>query len=168
LLRVMLALALISPTLAQLAAPYFAVPFLLGGAATALGYRRITRQAGEQPPAPQNPLEFKASIAMAALFQVVFYVMYWIQSAWGDRGVLASGAVLGLTDMDALTLSLARGEAGIPLSLAIQALVIGMISNTVLKTAVCLALGRGSFRRIAAGGLTLIGVGLASSLLLFR
>ena len=168
LLRVTIAVALINPALAQMAIPYFALPFLLGGTATALGFRRIKQKPAVEPPAPTNPLEFKASIVMAALFQGVFYLMYWLRTTWGDPGVLASGAVLGLTDMDALTLSLAREAAGIPAQVAVQALVIGMISNTVLKTVVCLALGRGSFRGMAAGGLALIGVGLVASLILFR
>lgn len=166
LVRVTVALALINPALARMTAPYFAIPFLLGGITTLLGYRRLNRKNSEELLASRNPLEFKASIAMAVMFQAVFYLMHWLRTMWGEPGVLASGAVLGFADMDALTISLGRTASGISPQIAVQALVIGMLSNTVLKTAVSLFMGKGRFRWLAAGGLVLIGVALAVSLAL--
>ena len=166
--RVTVALALLNPEMAKAAAPYFAIPFVLAAFAMAVGYLRLRKRSTDVPYNPANPLEFKASIAMAALFQAVFYALYWLRQVFGDVGLLASGAVLGLTDMDALTISMARGVAGIPVAVAVQALVIGMLSNTVLKTAVALVLGSGGFRWRAAGGLAVIGLGLIASLIAFR
>jgi uncharacterized membrane protein (DUF4010 family) len=82
--------------------------------------------------------------------------------------LLASGAIFGLTDVDALTISMARGLPGVSLETAAQALSIGVLSNTALKATVALSLGSGSFRWLAAGGLTLIGIGLVISLVLLR
>jgi uncharacterized membrane protein (DUF4010 family) len=166
-LRVLVATAVLNPALAQTAVRYFAFPFLLGTVATVAGLRRKTGS-GALPEGQANPLQFLASIEMAALFQGVFYVMSWLQSAWGEPGLLASGAIFGLTDVDALTISMARGLPGVSLETAAQALSIGVLSNTALKATVALSLGSGSFRWLAAGGLTLIGIGLVISLVLLR
>ncbi len=168
LVRVLAAVALLNPGMARLALPVLVLPLLLGGAATTIGYLRLERKTAEAPQQVQNPLQFKASIAMAAMFQGVFYLMYWLRQAWGDPGVLASGAILGLTDMDALTISLARGAAGISPEIAVEALIIGMLSNTALKTAVSLSLGSPAFRWRAAGGLAWIAASLVGSLFLLR
>ena len=44
---------------------------------------------------------------MAVLFQLVLYGASGAQSYIGSAGVMVSGFVLGLTDVDALTLSMA-------------------------------------------------------------
>ncbi|MGH9555061.1 MAG: DUF4010 domain-containing protein [Terriglobales bacterium] len=68
----------------------------------------------------------------------------------------------GLTDIDALTISMARSTAsGAPLEVAAQAIVIGVISNSVLKT---LVLGRGKFRLQAGGVLLAMTMALVASL----
>ena len=64
---------------------------------------------------------------MAALFQVVLMVVHLANRMWGDSGVLTSAAVLGLTDVDALTMSMARGVRGTAsLDLAARAIAIGV------------------------------------------
>jgi uncharacterized membrane protein (DUF4010 family) len=164
-LRVLVATAVLNPPLAQVAVRFFAVPFLVGAVITTAGIHRRAKSA-TLPSEPANPLQFWASLEMAVLFQGVFYAMYWLRGIWGEPGLLASGAIFGLTDMDALTISMARGLPGVSPEVAAQALSIGVISNTVLKAAVSLLLGAGRFRWIAAGGLALIGTCLALSVYL--
>ncbi|HRP08788.1 MAG TPA: DUF4010 domain-containing protein, partial [Gemmatimonadales bacterium] len=77
----------------------------------------------------------------------------------GDQGVLLTSSLLGLTDTDALTVSMARfggGEGG-PTTLAARAIAVGLISNTVFKLALALALGSPTYRRYAGAGLALMG-----------
>lgn len=80
----------------------------------------------------------------------------------GGAGLVASGAVLGLTDVDALILSMAR-LTGEPL--AGLALLAGVVSNGVLKTAVAVGMGGGRFRRWAGAGLALLAIASAAGLL---
>jgi uncharacterized membrane protein (DUF4010 family) len=162
-LRILAATAVLNLALALAALRYFAIPFLLGALATLAGLSRKP-ESSEIPSQPANPLQFWASIQMVGLFQCVFYLMYWMQSMWGETGLFASGAILGLTDMDALTISMARGLPGIAPETAAQALSIGVLSNTALKALVALLIGKGQFRWFASGGLALIGTGLALSI----
>jgi len=173
-LRVLVAVMVLHPPLSFHLLPYIAAPFLLGTLAVAWGYRRATTStAAAQLKAPSNPLQFASALQMALLFQAVLFGVYLVREKWGEAGLLVSGAVLGLTDMDALTISMARGAAAaegvrVPLEVAAQAISIGILSNTALKLGLATALGTSRFRRITAAGLALIGVALALSLALLR
>jgi uncharacterized membrane protein (DUF4010 family) len=166
-LRVLLASAILNPALARMVLPYFVAPVLFGLIATVAGVHR-REQPGTAPQAPANPLQVWASIQMAVIFQAVFYGVYWLQQQWGSRGVLAFGALLGLADMDALTISMARGASGVPPEIAAQALAVGILSDTLLKAVIALTVGTGRYRWRAVGGLLLLEIALGASFLLLR
>jgi uncharacterized membrane protein (DUF4010 family) len=98
-------------------------------------------------------------------FQAVLLLIPVVREAWGVRGVLASAGVLGLTDVDALTYAMTQlaggGEAA---ALGAQGIAIGILSNTGLKLALAMSLGRGEFRTIAAAGLVALGLASGSGL----
>jgi len=165
-LRVLVATATLNSALAAAAAPYFVVPFVVGVAATAAIWR-LGGQVEDKEPEVRNPLQFWNSIQMAVVFQIVLYLMHWFHGKFGDRGLLATGAILGLTDVDALTLSMARGIQATDWSVAAQALSVGILSNTCLKAAVALILGKGRFRLLTAAGLGAIGAAIVISILIF-
>jgi uncharacterized membrane protein (DUF4010 family) len=104
---------------------------------------------------------------MVVLFQVVLMVVHVARGYWGAAGVLTSAAVLGLTDVDALVATMARGMAAkAPLRVAALAIAIGAVTNTFLKMSLALILGNGTFRKIAGGTLALMLAGGAASLFL--
>jgi uncharacterized membrane protein (DUF4010 family) len=166
-LRVFIATATLNPLLARAVAPFFAAPFVLGIILTAISWRKKHKTLDTESEL-KNPLQFWSSVQMALLFQAVLYLVHWFEDSFGNQGLLASGAILGFTDVDALTISMARGLQTTDWNIAAQALCVGILSNTVLKGIVAVALGAGRFRWIVAGGLVLIGVALAASLLLLR
>jgi uncharacterized membrane protein (DUF4010 family) len=91
---------------------------------------------------------------MAALFQIVLMAVHLASRIWGEAGVLTTAAVLGLTDVDALTMSMARGMSGAaPLELAARAIAIGIAANTALKLSVALVFSAGWFRGITGATL---------------
>jgi uncharacterized membrane protein (DUF4010 family) len=66
----------------------------------------------------------------------------------GDVGLLLSGAVLGITDVDALTISMAQSaSAGVTPRVAAQAIAIGILANSVMKTGLVVVLGTPQFKR---------------------
>jgi uncharacterized membrane protein (DUF4010 family) len=102
---------------------------------------------------------------MAVLFQVVLIIVGQVDQAFGRAGLLVSGAVLGLTDLDALTLSMARAAAGgVPAETAAQAIAIGIASNTALKATIAAGVGEGRFRVFTVAGLAAIGLAVAATL----
>jgi uncharacterized membrane protein (DUF4010 family) len=164
-LRVLVATLTLNPPLARTAAPYFALPFLAGAATTALSWYR-NRDSVEPETEIANPLQFWSSVQMAALFQAVLYVVHWLGQTFGNQGLFVSGAILGFTDVDALTISMAQGIHRKEWTVAAQALSIGILSNTLLKLAVAILLGSGRFRWFAAGGLAAIGAALVVSIVI--
>jgi uncharacterized membrane protein (DUF4010 family) len=167
-LRVLTATTVLYAPLTRALVPYFAASFLVGMVALLPLLRR-------RPPGPSSPVEVKNplqlgdALQMAALFQVVLFGVHYMQQRFGDAGLLVSAAVLGLTDMDALTLSMARRALeGASLEVAAQAIVIGIISNSILKTLLAVVLGRGRFRLEAGTVLFVMTLALAGSLLWLR
>ncbi|BAH40896.1 MAG TPA: MgtC/SapB family protein [Gemmatimonas aurantiaca] len=117
----------------------------------------------------ENPLGLWSSLQMAVAFQLVLFAIAWVQRTAGETGVLASATLLGLTDVDALTVSMARygAEAGETnhVRIAAAAMGIGVLSNTMLKLAITLVLGAPRFRWHAAVGLALLGVAVGAGVL---
>ena len=148
--RVLLTATLLNPSVAAALWPYALPPFAIGAVALALGMRRA--RAGPEPPSPANPLQLWPALQMALVIQIVLYGVFLMHERFGGAGLVASGALLGLTDLDALTVSMTRLAAqGTPAGLAARAITAGMLSNSVVKLGLALALGSGSFRRRAFG-----------------
>jgi len=166
-IRVAVAVAVLNPGLARAAIPLFGLPLAVGAALTAVGMWQNSKTATPKGSDNGNPLQFWTSLQMALLFQCVFYVVHGLNALWGDQGLIVSGAIVGLTDVDALAVSMSKGTQGATAEIASRALVVGILSNTVLKTSLVLVLGRGRYRWLAAGGLVLIAIGLIISLTVF-
>ena len=110
----------------------------------------------------ENPLNLWGALQMAALFQLVLMAVYFARQGFGTVGVFTSAAVLGLTDVDALTVSMARGMAGtIPVEVAAAAIAVGILANTGMKLAMALVFGSRMFRVIAGGTLAMMLVAMA-------
>jgi uncharacterized membrane protein (DUF4010 family) len=98
------------------------VPFAVGAVALILWWR-AGAEVAQPSETPSNPLQIRPALEMAALFQIVLFVVDGARRAFGESGLLISGAVLGLTDVDALTISMARsGAAGIAPDIAAKAI----------------------------------------------
>jgi uncharacterized membrane protein (DUF4010 family) len=163
--RVAAAAALLAPPLGQAIWPLFAAPTILGAALALRGWH--DGGAERRPAKDQNPLQFSAALQMAALFQVVVFAVGFANERFGSAGLYGSAAVLGLADVDALTVSMAQlATSGTPAGVAARALAIGIISNTSVKLAIAVAIGRGSYRTIAGLGLAAMGAAIAVGLYL--
>ena len=155
LVRVTLACAVLNPRLAVGLLPYVIPAFILGAIAlTALW--RADMQPTALPSESDTPLQLRAALQMTALFQLVLVVILIVQEYWGPQALIATSIFIGLTDLDALTLSLARGvEAGTGADIALAA---GIVANTALKLTVALVVGRGSFRSVTVSVLAAMGL----------
>ena len=138
----------------------FLLPALVIGIATFVFWRR---GGGASSPVAftdvQNPLQLWTAIRMAIAFQVAISLITYVRSAVGTPGIYASGALLGLTDVDALTVSMSRAGAELTTRVAAKAIAIGILANTLLKLTVSVALGTSLFRRVAAVGLVGLAIG---------
>lgn len=151
-IRLAVITAAVSPEVAWASLPYLVGPALVGAGVLLTALVRPEGTAtGEAE--TTSPLNLLSSIKMAVFFAVALAAVEWVGSNADRAGVLASAALLGLSDTDALTLSMARFGAGGPVDLAAQAIAVGLLSNTGFKLAVSLALGTPQYRRYAGAGL---------------
>lgn len=166
-LRTLLLILALNPPVGRHTAPYLLPPALAGlGVAWWLNATHRHPSTGRAS-TPDNPLRFLSAIQMVLAFQAVLYALDWVQGRFGAHGLLGSAALLGLTDVDALTYSMVQlGGAQTAPEIAAKALAIGVLSNTLFKGGVALGLGRRGFRTIAAAGLAAIGAASLAALLL--
>jgi uncharacterized membrane protein (DUF4010 family) len=162
--RVLLATAVLNPPLALDLAPRL-VPALAVTALAAWVVARRNTAPATSPATSNNPLKVGPALQMAALFQVVLYVVDAARTWFGAVGVIGSAAVLGVTDVDALTVTMARGAVeGHSPDVAARAIAVGILANTGLKVALALGLGAGAFQRSCGLGLAAAAGGLGAVL----
>ena len=97
-----------------------------------------------------NPFELRAAIRFGLLFGVVTVVAKAAQVYLGDNGLYLAGAIAGLTDVDAIALSMVQLALADPGSrdAAATTIVIAVAANTLFKTGMAGILGAPSLRRI--------------------
>ena len=110
-----------------------------------------------------NPFELGDAIKFGGLFAVVIFVASAAQLYFGDNGLYLAGALAGLTDVDAIALSMANLAQQDPSSsgAAARTIVIAVISNTMVKCGMTIWLGAPSLRRTMipiTGALALSGI----------
>jgi uncharacterized membrane protein (DUF4010 family) len=165
--RVIVLSALLSASVALDLTRLLWAPAIVGAAATLAGWRFRTPQAdGAVHAEPRNPLRLLAAIQMALMFQVAVSMIAYVQARWGTTGVYATASVLGLTDVDALTMSMSRLDSGLAAGLAASAIAVGILVNTALKLGASVVFGGPRFRRIAVPGLLALGAATALALAL--
>jgi len=166
--RVLVAASILSPTLALTLAPALAAPAAVGVIAALSGVRRSPGIESSEGALARNPLQLRSALEMAILFQLVLVLVDVIGSRFGSGGLLWMAAVLGLTDADALTLSMAQevGRAAVPANLAARAVAMGLLSNTLVKTAMSVTAGRGAFRLTTSTVLLIMAGTLAAAVVL--
>lgn len=165
--RVIVATAILNAAVVPPLLPYLAAPALVAALIAVAGGLRPSPADGAPDVSLGNPLQLADALRMAVLFQVVLMTVHVAREWWGSSGVLTSAAVLGLTDVDALTVSMAKGAAdSIPPTMAATAIAVGVLANTGMKLGIALFFGRRRFRLIAGGALALMLMALGTALAL--
>jgi uncharacterized membrane protein (DUF4010 family) len=136
-------------------------------AAFAFSYYR-SGPAGDEPEvALSNPFSLTSAIKFAALFAVVLVVVALVQRHFPGEGLYVVAALAGLTDVDAITLSMAQLAAqGGDAQTAVAAIVIASLSNTLVKAGLVVALAAPAMRwRMLSATGAILAAGLAGLLL---
>jgi uncharacterized membrane protein (DUF4010 family) len=163
--RVLVATAILNAAVLPPLIPYLAPPALVATLVAAVGARQAPA-VGTPDVSQGNPLQLARALQMALLFQGVLMAVHLARDVWGQSGVMASAAVLGLTDVDALTVSMARGVAQtVSPVVAATAIGVGVLANTAMKLGLAVFFGSRWFRTIAAGALVLMLVAIGGALL---
>ena len=102
----------------------------------------------------RNPFSFWSVLLLAVTMGVLIVLGRYINARFGASGTVAAAASMGLFDVDAMTVSLARlGPESLTPPSGAEAVLAGVASNTLVKVVIAAAIGRGRFA---------FGVGLVS------
>jgi len=82
----------------------------------------------------RNPFELRPALGFGLLYAVVLFISKAAQTYLGDRGLYASSLLAGLTDVDAITLSIVRlHQDGLLAVTAATAITLAAMTNTIVK-----------------------------------
>jgi uncharacterized membrane protein (DUF4010 family) len=166
--RVMIEVLVVHPRLLGPIAVPFAAMGAVAGALAWRHYRRATSTAlagGEV--IGRSPFSLTEATKFALVFAVVLVVFKIAERHAPGGGQLVVAGLAGLTDVDAVTLSMAKfardgGSAGT----ATAAIVIASMANTLVKAGLAAALGARVLRHdVLVGTLAILGAGAAALLL---
>jgi uncharacterized membrane protein (DUF4010 family) len=149
--RVLVEVAAVArPLLSAAAPPILALAAATAVAAGALWLLSRGQEAGRSE--GEQPADLKAAFTFAALYVVVLLAVAYAKERAGTRGLYLVSVVSGLTDVDAITLSVARlaGSGQLDPGQAWRLIVVGVLSNLVFKGVMAAVLGDRRLRRWVA------------------
>lgn len=101
----------------------------------------------------KNPLDLAIAIKFALLYAAIQWLVKYSSEQFGDSGTYIAGAISGITDVDAITLSMAKmAREGGNSILAVNTILIATLSNTLVKFIIVIALGSDILKKIAFWG----------------
>jgi uncharacterized membrane protein (DUF4010 family) len=80
----------------------------------------------------KNPFEIRPALVFASLFVILSVVTVLAERFYGQTGLLTLAGIVGVTDIDPFILSIVNQQA-LVIDLAIAALIVSMMSNTIVK-----------------------------------
>jgi len=167
--RIGFAVAVVNSTLlAPLSLP-FGIMTAVAAAAAGLFFLRGARAhhaaaAGTAEVPLKNPFSLWEAVKFCALFAVVLLLVKLTQTNFEAHGLYLIAAVAGLTDVDAITLSMASyAQQGGNAPTAVAAIVVAALTNTIVKCGFVVVLGSAELRsRVLPATAAMIAAGLVA------
>lgn len=145
--RLLILLGVIQPRLILPALLPLGVLFVITTIGAILLYRQSRRETVEGAKL-ENPFELKTALRFAVLFALILLVARAAQEFLGESGIYLVSAVAGVTQLDAITLTLARQvQDGLDITVAARGLALAAACNNLFKSALALTLGAKAFGR---------------------
>ncbi len=131
--------------LPMVAAPFGAMAVVAVAAAWLL--RRGSKLGARAESVPlRNPFSLTAAAKFAAFFALVLLVVELVEAYAPSRGLYFVAALAGTTDVDAITLSMAQYARDGDPQVAVRAITVATLSNTLVKAALAAMLGGRALR----------------------
>jgi uncharacterized membrane protein (DUF4010 family) len=166
--RIIVVVAVVDrPLLGVLAVP-LAIMATVGYIVAAILFRKDASQGSSSEAVPlRNPFELKQAVLFGLLYAVVLIVAKAAQVYVGSGGLYASAVLAGLTDVDAITLSLTElHRSGMDARVAATGITLAAFTNTLVKGGMAAVAGGWALgRRVGASFLVVLAFGGAALLL---
>ncbi|MRI58324.1 MAG: MgtC/SapB family protein [Epsilonproteobacteria bacterium] len=171
-LRVLLEAFVVNPDLAaKLSVPYLAASFV-GLLYVYVLYKKIKEPNIEikDETLSKNPLQLSEAIKFGLLFGIIYGAIKVVEHRYGDIGVYVISFLSGITDVDAITLSLSEmAKKSLSPHAAMAGIVIASVTNSLVKLAIAFYLGGATLgKRLSLFFALTLGVMIAGLLLVTR
>jgi uncharacterized membrane protein (DUF4010 family) len=138
----------------------------------AFGIAYLIQRKGGQGPAVEipakNPLNFGVAIQFTLVYMAVLWLMDRVSADSSASGFYVASMVFGATDMDAITLSIAKSAESVGIEKGATAVLLATLSNTVMKFLIVVFFGNRSLRKWAGLGFGTIFIATVVGLLAMR
>lgn len=142
-IRVLVEVAVVTPQNFYIIAPPIVLEIIIMVGLCAALYWHNQKEETEELPEPDNPAQFKSALIFGLLYGFILLAVAAAKDYYGQSGLYVVSIISGLTDVDAITLSLSntlnRGE--IDGETAWRLILIASLSNLVFKGAMAAVLG---------------------------
>ncbi|WP_020406030.1 MgtC/SapB family protein [Hahella ganghwensis] len=108
-------------------------------------WSRQTQVQVAQPSLKQNPLELTSALLFGIILLLILLLSHALRDTFGNQGVYILSALSGLTDVDAISLTLARmskAADGLTVSAASWGILIAAIANSLVKGGLAWSVGK--------------------------
>lgn len=154
--RILVEIAVVNQSLLAFIWPYLVILTISGVGASMLllfGKHKDTNSEVDL----KNPFELRSAIKFGLVFAVIIFVSKAAQIYLGSGGVFLAAGLAGLTDVDAITLSMANlSKSAVSESTASIAILIAVVVNTVVKAGIAFTLGSVALRRYTLPGFGIV------------
>jgi uncharacterized membrane protein (DUF4010 family) len=143
--RLLVLLSVVQPRLLLPLLPPFAALFGVTLLGAGLVYR-LSRARHTEGIELENPFRLRPALTFALAFALVLLLARAAQEYLGEEGVYLASALAGLTQLDAIALTLAQGVGdGLGVNVAVKALSLAVASNSLFKVLLAFSLGTRRF-----------------------
>jgi uncharacterized membrane protein (DUF4010 family) len=124
----------------------------------------VSRKEEHEMPAHENPTELRSALLFGLIYAVVLFAVEAVRERFGSGWLYAVGALSGLTDVDAITLSTSQlvNTGRLTTETGWKVIVLAALSNLIFKAGAVAALGhRQLLAKIACAYAVALAVGVA-------
>lgn len=123
------------------------------------------RDGGSAELAVSTPFSLTQAVKFGLLYAVILLLVKIVSDFNLEEGLYLIAGLAGLTDVDAITLSMTQyAQSGVP-NVATVAIIIAALSNTIVKAGMAVAIGSADYRRPILLATGLLGVAGAAAIL---
>lgn len=167
LIRIAVLCAVAAPSLLPRLAPVLAAALVAALPIAWATWRRQQGEAGLANPELTNPTDLKVALGFGVAYAALLVAGAWLNDVAGARGLYALAFASGLTDVDAISLSVMRlfGDSQVTAQTAASTVVVALCANTLVKAILVFVTGGASLGRRCVSGFAAIGLALVAAAL---
>src|SRR5690606_9168989 len=143
LVRVVVEVAIVTPQNLGVIAPPIIVELVFMAILCGILYWHNQTKDMEELPEPENPAQLKTALVFGGLYAIILFAVAAAKDYFGESGLYVISIISGLTDVDAITLSLSHSlnSGELEVRLAWKLILVASLSNLAFKGGIAIFLG---------------------------